>query len=97
MGSFRLTAGTRDLHHGYNFTGSVGGTGLQSLRHSCRSELTRQGTSLSVVTAEIAEERGGTANLRFLGGWSFLPTSACRHAARTISSLTANERLAYSL
>ena len=31
---------------GYSFTGSLVETVLQSLRHSCRSELTRQGTSL---------------------------------------------------
>ena len=46
MGSFRLTAGTWHLHHDYNFTGLVVETVLQSLRLSCRSELTRQGTSL---------------------------------------------------
>ena len=46
MGSFRLAAGTWHLHHDYNFTGSLVETVLQSLRHSCRSELTRQGTSL---------------------------------------------------
>ena len=45
-GSFRLTAGTWHLHHGYSFTGSLVETVLRSLRHSCRSELTRQGTSL---------------------------------------------------
>jgi len=45
-GSFRLTAGTWHLHHGYSFTGSLVETAHQSLRHSCRSELTRQGISL---------------------------------------------------
>ena len=35
------------LHHKYNFTESVLETVLQSLRHSCASELTRQGISLS--------------------------------------------------
>src|SRR5690242_6114510 len=47
MGSFRLTAGTWHLHHDYNFTGSVVETVHQSFRLSCRSELTRQGTSLT--------------------------------------------------
>src|ERR1700679_4087829 len=55
MGSFRLTAGTWHLHHGYNFTGSLVETVLQSLRHSCRSELTRQGTSLRFVTRTTRE------------------------------------------
>src|SRR5687768_15846442 len=52
MGSFRLAAGTRYLHRVCNFTGSLVETVLQSLRHSCRSELTRQGTSLRVVTSD---------------------------------------------
>jgi len=34
------------LHDNYNFTESLVETVLQSLRHSCRSELTRQGISL---------------------------------------------------
>ena len=49
MGSFRLATGTWHLHHGYNFTGLVVETVHQSLRHSCRSELTRQGTSLTLI------------------------------------------------
>ena len=36
----------RYLHRDFNFTESVVETVLQSLRHSCTSELTRQGTSL---------------------------------------------------
>src|SRR5690349_14253731 len=35
------------LHNNYSFTESLVETVIRSLRHSCRSELTRQGTSLS--------------------------------------------------
>src|SRR5690606_6996815 len=45
-GSFRLVAGTPHLHGYYNFTESPVETAPKSLRHSCRSELTRQGISL---------------------------------------------------
>src|SRR3954470_5971627 len=46
MGSFRLTAGTPHLHGEFNFAELVLETAGKSLRHSCRSELTRQGISL---------------------------------------------------
>jgi hypothetical protein len=45
-GSFRLAAGMLHLHNNYSFTESLVETVIRSLRHSCRSELTRQGTSL---------------------------------------------------
>jgi hypothetical protein len=45
-GSFRLVAGTSHLHDDYSFTEPLVETVFRSLRHSCRSELTRQGTSL---------------------------------------------------
>ena len=45
-GSFRLVAGKSHLHDYYSFTESLVETVIRSLRHSCRSELTRQGTSL---------------------------------------------------
>src|SRR5574341_2601511 len=45
-GSFRLLAGSQHLHWHYSFTGSLAETAAKSLRHSCRSELTRQGISL---------------------------------------------------
>ena len=45
-GSFRLVAGMSHLHDNYSFTESLVETVIRSLRHSCRSELTRQGTSL---------------------------------------------------
>ena len=51
MGSFRLVAGNRHLHRHYKFAVPVGKTVALSLRHSCRSELTRQGISLNVVTS----------------------------------------------
>src|SRR5581483_5117105 len=49
-GSFRLAAGTRHLHRDSNFTEPLVETASKSLRHSCRSELTRQGISLCAVT-----------------------------------------------
>src|SRR5207253_166688 len=75
-GSFRLAAGMLHLHNNYSFTESLVETVVRSLRHSCRSELTRQGTSLSSVTPDGQPS----------GGRAFLPASACRHAARTVPS-----------
>lgn len=46
MGSFRLTAGSVHLDTQFNFAESTFETAGRSLRHSCRSELTRQGISL---------------------------------------------------
>jgi len=46
MGSFRLTANFSHLHENFNFIELILETAEQSLRHSCRSELTRQGISL---------------------------------------------------
>src|SRR5579871_4259429 len=46
MGSFRPAAGNAHLHACYNFTESLAETATKSLRHSCGSELTRQGISL---------------------------------------------------
>src|SRR5574343_379400 len=48
LGSFRLTAGNRHLHRYCIFTEQIPETVLQSLYHSCTSELTRQGISLFV-------------------------------------------------
>src|ERR671934_37445 len=45
-GSFRLAAGKLHLHSYFNFAESLAETVRKSLRHSCRSELTRQGISL---------------------------------------------------
>src|SRR5581483_10361419 len=50
---FRPTTGTRHLHRDYNFTGSLEETAPKSLRHSCRSELTRQGISLIVLFGHV--------------------------------------------
>ena len=50
LGSFRLTAGKRHLHRYCIFTELCPETVLQSLRHSCTSELTRQGIALCFVT-----------------------------------------------
>src|SRR5215210_9048458 len=47
MGSFRLAAGRLHHHKHFNFAESREETVWPSLRHSCRSELTRQGISLS--------------------------------------------------
>ena len=46
LGSFRLTTGNRHLHRYCIFTERVLETVFQSLRHSCTSELTRQGITL---------------------------------------------------
>ena len=48
LGSFRLTAGTRHLHRDCIFTEQALETVSQSLRHSCTSELTRQGNTLYI-------------------------------------------------
>src|SRR5258707_8441554 len=58
-GSFRLAAGTRHLHRDCNFTELLVETALKSLRHSCRSELTRQGISLYSVTSQNPVARLG--------------------------------------
>src|SRR6266496_608369 len=75
-GSFRPTTGTRHLHRDYSFTGSLVETAPKSLRHSCRSELTRQGISLQVLFGHVRTEQ------HFL----WMPFPACRHAEGTISS-----------
>ena len=46
MGSFRLAVIPSHLHENFNFIELILETVEQSLRHSCRSELTRQGISL---------------------------------------------------
>src|ERR1041384_5527844 len=58
MGSFRLAACRRYLHRHFNFTESAVETVLQSLRRSCASELTRQGTSLRIVTTDFRRWTG---------------------------------------
>src|SRR3989442_9726495 len=75
MGSFRLVAGSQHLHWRYSFTGSLAETAAKSLRHSCRSELTRQGISLSVVA--FLGRNGCVVSVPL--------TSVRRRAARTIS------------
>src|SRR5579875_2978 len=47
MGSFRPAAGNQHLHWYCNFAGIPIETVPKSLLHSCRSELTRQGISLT--------------------------------------------------
>jgi len=47
LGSFRLAAGRGHLHPHCIFTELFPETVVQSLRHSCASELTRQGISLN--------------------------------------------------
>ncbi len=49
MGSFRPAAGNQHLHWYCNFAGPPIETVPKSLLHSCRSELTRQGISLSLL------------------------------------------------
>ena len=77
-GSFRLDAGIRRLHRNHKFAEPFAKTVDLSFHHSCRSELTRQGISLDAVTPS----RGLLCEV----GRTFLPSSACRHAVRTISS-----------
>src|SRR5262245_46342711 len=79
-GSFRLDAGIRRLHRNHKFAEPLAKTVALSFHHSCRSELTRQGISLDLVATsrDLLREAGRT----------FLPSSACRHAVRTISSST---------
>src|SRR2546430_473218 len=57
MGSFRLAARRRYLHRHFNFTESAVETEPKSLRRSCASELTRQGTSLT--DSRPISRRGG--------------------------------------
>src|SRR5215472_14641984 len=77
-GSFRLDAGIRRLHRNHKFAEPLAKTVALSFHHSCRSELTRQGISLDAVTP--------SRDLLREGGRTFLPSSACRHAVRTLSS-----------
>src|SRR5262245_51360268 len=64
MGSFRLTAGTPHLHGEFNFTEPMLETAGKSLRHSCRSELTRQGIRyLRTVIVTAAVHRGFDSRL----------------------------------
>src|SRR5579864_9538928 len=63
MGSFRLAAGRLHHHKHFNFAESREETVWPSLRHSCRSELTRQGISLTFV----ALKPGSTCSTRFEG------------------------------
>jgi hypothetical protein len=56
-GSFRPSAGNEHLYSYCNFAESPGETVPKSLRHSCRSELTRQGISLLPVFFHLASPR----------------------------------------
>src|SRR5207248_9526993 len=51
-GSFRPSAGNEHLYSSCNFAGSLVETVAKSLRHSCRSELTRQGISLDLLLVD---------------------------------------------
>src|SRR5215469_6219129 len=75
--SFRLDACIRRLHRNHKFAEPLAKTVVRSVRHSCRSELTRQGISLILLSLRL--------NCRGAGR-TFLPPSACRHADRTLSS-----------
>ena len=84
LGSFRLSAGSRHLHRHCIFTEPHPETVLQSLRHSCTSELTRQGIALYML--RLSCDRG-TASL--LGSRSHL-------RVRTISSQNFREKVVVS-
>ncbi len=66
MGSFRPVAGNAHLHACYNFTESLAETATKSLRHSCGSELTRQGISLIPVLTQTFDNVGAEAFLTSL-------------------------------
>src|SRR5215210_4999676 len=71
--------GNRRLHRYHKFAVLLVETAPKSLRHSCRSELTRQGISLEVLPNAKTNAK---ADANFL--WIGIP--ACRHADGTISS-----------
>src|SRR5215210_1046660 len=75
-GSFRLAAGTRHLHRDCDFTEPLVETAPNSLRHSCRSELTRQGISLGPYSYSMSRRALHVPSR----------VAACRHADGTISS-----------
>ena len=54
-GSFRPAAGSEHLYSHCNFAESLVETVPKSLRHSCRSELTRQGISLALLLKTYIE------------------------------------------
>lgn len=63
LGSFRLTTGNRHLHRYCIFTEQILETVFQSLRHSCTSELTRQGITLYYSSQQdhiFTPYKGGT-------------------------------------
>ena len=78
MGSFRLAAGRLHHHKHFNFAESREETVWPSLRHSCRSELTRQGISLKTLPPRASAEADVAPCYRVV--------PACRHADGTISS-----------
>src|SRR5438270_13935585 len=59
------------LHNNYSFTESLVETVVRSLHHSCRSELTRQGTSLET----LLEQQGLLSGRRFQGRPCMSPCS----------------------
>jgi len=83
LGSFRLTAGNRHLHRYCIFTEQIPETVLQSLYHSCTSELTRQGISLFVpfvrrtISSTFFRKCHGVWSLRGLMYW--IVSGVCAH------------------
>src|ERR1700741_1951046 len=77
MGSFRPSAANEHLYSYFDFAGSVVETVGKSLRHSCRSELTRQGISLkcspcrheawTISSTHFSSELAGVWPLRIPG------------------------------
>src|SRR6266545_27892 len=63
MGSFCPVAGTRNPHRDCNFAESLVETVPKSLRHSCRSELTRQGISLILLLVDRSSARRSSGGL----------------------------------
>src|SRR5713101_7126945 len=88
-GSFLLGAGIRRLHRNHKFAEPLAKTVALSLRHSCRSELTRQGISLDIVTPthQLRAKRGGhfchPLHVAMQSGLYLLPS--CLGVWRTVS------------
>src|SRR3989344_1142260 len=68
-GSFRLSAVNRHLHRYCIFTEQIPETVLQSLHHSCASELTRQGISLGSSTYRYAVRTLSSCFNKQVGVW----------------------------
>ena len=81
MGSFRPAAGNQHLHWYCNFAGPPIETVPKSLLHSCRSELTRQGISLSLLLYFRTGLDSIFIQQRSAGAWHIVSEDPCRLSA----------------